>query len=338
LTALATTTHPTANVAGFRLFIDGALAAEHSGAGPATFTVDTAPLADGHHSLQITAFDTTTVRSEGRWLGSFVAANHGTSVSVSSNAADGDLSSQFVFDAVASGAPVELRLVASGRVVASARGNPASWTLLGNDLGAGPLLIRAEADYGDGPGARSAPVAVDVEFANPPSPSPGAAAPIAYGYRREFRADAPLLIELPASDADGSALTYSLLSAPVFSAITGTPPALLVRPLATGMCGEDTLVFQVTDGAQSSGAAVITLRYPVAPFLRAEVNGDGSVDLGDSIALLGYLFTGGSVSSQAAADVNGDGQINIGDPIYLLSYLFAGGPAPPPPFPAEACL
>ena len=32
-------------------------------------------------------------------------------------------------------------------------------------------------------------------------------------------------------------------------------------------------------------------------------------------------------------DSNDDASVNIGDPIYLLSYLFADGPPPPPPFP-----
>ncbi|MBN1420803.1 MAG: DUF1566 domain-containing protein [Planctomycetes bacterium] len=85
-----------------------------------------------------------------------------------------------------------------------------------------------------------------------------------------------------------------------------------------------------------------------------DINGDGSTDLGDPIALLGYLFANGPAPSscgpcdatpgeevppwgavrQAGAgkgDINADGVLDLADPVRLLMYLFGSGPAP------EAC-
>jgi len=70
-------------------------------------------------------------------------------------------------------------------------------------------------------------------------------------------------------------------------------------------------------------------------FIRGDVNADGSHNIADAIAALGYLFGGQGIPCLDAADINDDGGLNIADPITLLQYLFAGGPPPPAPF--EAC-
>ena len=68
-------------------------------------------------------------------------------------------------------------------------------------------------------------------------------------------------------------------------------------------------------------------------FDRGEVNGDGRVDLADSIFVLNCLFADGSEPGcMKSADANDDGRIDLGDVIYVLSYLFADGPEPPVPF------
>jgi hypothetical protein len=75
---------------------------------------------------------------------------------------------------------------------------------------------------------------------------------------------------------------------------------------------------------------------PDAPlvFIRGEVNGDTQRDIGDPIAVLGYLFSGmGEPPCLAAADANGDDTVDIADAIYLLAYLFSQGPDPVQPFP-----
>jgi hypothetical protein len=71
-------------------------------------------------------------------------------------------------------------------------------------------------------------------------------------------------------------------------------------------------------------------------FRRGQINGDPAIDIGDPVALLDYLFQGGTAPEpQVAGDINDDGLVDLSDAIYLLSYLFTGGPQPPEPFLVE---
>lgn len=67
-------------------------------------------------------------------------------------------------------------------------------------------------------------------------------------------------------------------------------------------------------------------------FQRGDCNVDGMTDIGDAIALLGELFSGGTPGPCAdACDANDDGAKDIGDAIALLGHLFSGtGPLPNP--------
>lgn len=70
------------------------------------------------------------------------------------------------------------------------------------------------------------------------------------------------------------------------------------------------------------------------PFVRGDVDGDGSRKLTDPIYLLNFLFLSGSwPDCEKAADADDTGNVDVTDAIYLLSFLFLGGPEPPPPFP-----
>jgi hypothetical protein len=72
-------------------------------------------------------------------------------------------------------------------------------------------------------------------------------------------------------------------------------------------------------------------------FRRGEVNRDGSLDLSDPLAVLGYLFLGqrDAVACEKAADADDNGALDLNDPVSLLNHLFLGGP--PPAAPANAC-
>ncbi len=73
-----------------------------------------------------------------------------------------------------------------------------------------------------------------------------------------------------------------------------------------------------------------------APFVRGDVNQDGTVDIADAVRCLGYLFAGQESVAECldSADVNDSGLVDIADPIYLLAYLFAKAASPVAPFPA----
>lgn len=73
-------------------------------------------------------------------------------------------------------------------------------------------------------------------------------------------------------------------------------------------------------------------------FRRGDPNGDGSMDIGDGVTVLGYLFGSTSIDCFDAGDSNDDGNLNIADAITILSALFTGGDSPPDPGPASCDL
>ncbi len=70
-------------------------------------------------------------------------------------------------------------------------------------------------------------------------------------------------------------------------------------------------------------------------FVRGDCNGDGPINIADSIFLLNLLFVSPPPVStcQEACNTNGDLNGNIADVIYGLNFLFADGPSPLPPWP-----
>ena len=61
------------------------------------------------------------------------------------------------------------------------------------------------------------------------------------------------------------------------------------------------------------------------PFIRADANADGVVDISDAIFTLSSLFAGGKAPPcQKAADANDDGALDLSDAVYTLRFLFQG--------------
>lgn|GEM_PF-830955 len=60
-----------------------------------------------------------------------------------------------------------------------------------------------------------------------------------------------------------------------------------------------------------------------------DVTGDGTINLGDVVFLINFLYRGGpSPEPMSSGDINTDCEVNIGDVVYLVNYLFKGGPRP----------
>jgi photosystem II stability/assembly factor-like uncharacterized protein len=78
----------------------------------------------------------------------------------------------------------------------------------------------------------------------------------------------------------------------------------------------------VTMDAAKSVTATFALLLP-----RGDVNGNGTVEVGDIFYLINHLFAAGP-APVGSGDVNGNGTVEVGDIFYLINYLFAGGPAP----------
>ena len=89
---------------------------------------------------------------------------------------------------------------------------------------------------------------------------------------------------------------------------------------------------------QDKGPPVLMDEYNVElglePFVRGDTNLDNSIDLSDSITLLGWLFMGADFGTcPIAGDVNDDSSLNISDVIYALNALFGIGSPPSAPWP-----
>jgi len=64
---------------------------------------------------------------------------------------------------------------------------------------------------------------------------------------------------------------------------------------------------------------------------RGNVDGIGTINVGDVTYLVDFLFFGGDPAPcEEEANVDGIGGLNVGDLIYLIDYVFFGGTAPPP--------
>ena len=58
-----------------------------------------------------------------------------------------------------------------------------------------------------------------------------------------------------------------------------------------------------------------------------DANNDGSVNVGDAVYIVNYVFKGGvAPPCRAEADANADTAVNIGDAVYIINYIFKGGP------------
>lgn len=64
--------------------------------------------------------------------------------------------------------------------------------------------------------------------------------------------------------------------------------------------------------------------------IRGDANGDGTINVGDAVYIVNYVFRGGPAPDSYQGDANGDGNINIGDAVFIVNYVFRGGPPPPP--------
>jgi hypothetical protein len=63
--------------------------------------------------------------------------------------------------------------------------------------------------------------------------------------------------------------------------------------------------------------------------LPGNANGDASVNVGDAVYIINYVFKGGPAPPcLPQANANGDAAVNVGDAVYIINYVFKGGPAP----------
>jgi hypothetical protein len=127
---------------------------------------------------------------------------------------------------------------------------------------------------------------------------------------------------------------WAVVSGP--AAIAGPDDGPTVNLLLRGE-GPVVVRLMVDDG-RCDNAAAATVGFEVGAatgnWIRCDASGDGQRDISDPIALLTFLYSGGTEPGCAAAlDCQSDGQVDITDAVFDLNFQFLGGPPPVAPYP-----
>ncbi len=259
VTPVGATTMPGADVEDIDLFVDGRLV--RTGVIGQSLPIDTTALDDGWHELRVVAYDDSTIRSAGSWIGALVVDNAGATATIGAPATSGNLTDRFDFTVEAPGSAVaELRLLGAGRVLGTVSTSPGVISVFGQNLGAGPVRVQAEAVLSGGGRVRSAPLELSIDYS---SGAVAGIAPQAFRYTKRVRDDVATLVELPSAfDDDLASASFSIIHPPSQGSLApgGSGPYRIFRPNA-GASGPDSLVFQVTTPSGVSGQAIVQLEF-----------------------------------------------------------------------------
>jgi len=198
---------------------------------------------------------------------------------------------------------------------------------------ANSALQAAVADLiSDGPGAYA--TLIDIDTLNIPI-GPPATVTI---YLGDFRSG------MIAGDVDGSTIRVNDDLVPQSTTVLSSYPGFTGEVLEIVVDGDD---FAATYGAIAdttetvyaldwnfNGDPIVNFNSgPVAVvpvmFEAGDANGDRSLNVGDAVFMINYVFKGGPPPDpMAAGDPNGDCALNVGDAVYLINYVFKSGPVP----------
>jgi hypothetical protein len=109
--------------------------------------------------------------------------------------------------------------------------------------------------------------------------------------------------------------------------------------LAFGAVGAGSNYAVLVAPTAATGSASIRCGDEV-PFVRADANGDGGINIADPSFVANFVFGVGAATTPPcldAADANGDGAVNIADPAFIANFVFGIAPATPPPSPGPSC-
>ncbi|MGB8657030.1 MAG: C1 family peptidase [Candidatus Zixiibacteriota bacterium] len=91
----------------------------------------------------------------------------------------------------------------------------------------------------------------------------------------------------------------------------------------------DSCLVRISDVADGIPADTSNSYFSIINYVPGDLNGDRTVNAGDVVYLINYLYKGGRASVPlAAGDANRDCTVNAGDAVYLINYLYKGGVAP----------
>jgi len=302
----ATTTHPSAGIATFEVYVDGVLRAREAAGSPLLIRTTNYP--DGWHELRIVAIDNSLVGAQGEWVGNLFTLNHGKVVSATAPVSSTDRSGVIQLSVNANDTDIiETRLLHNNRVVATSP-TLGSIQTRGEIVGPGPARVRAEVLFADGQVARTQPFTVNVADTNPPA---GAGGPIAYGFHKTVKPGNAYILELPALHSTVlTEPTFTITSGPSQGAILGGSGRFRIIQANAGAMGTDQVGFSVTsNGMTSNAVATINFFDPDAQPCPADTNGDGFLDAQDfSFWIFSY-----NIGLVSIADLNGNGTLEPAD-------------------------
>lgn len=115
----------------------------------------------------------------------------------------------------------------------------------------------------------------------------------------------------------------------------GPPPPIQANADPDGNCCVDTMDVKYLASFLFAGgpAPVICtcVNPPLCDCVVGEANGDGTINVGDAVHIINYVFKGGPPATPYAlcsGDANSDCTVNVGDAVHIINYVFKGGPAP----------
>ncbi|MFI4897775.1 MAG: GC-type dockerin domain-anchored protein, partial [Phycisphaerales bacterium JB059] len=283
LTPQATTTHPSATIESLELLIDGvSVGAITPGQ---SFHVNTLLLDEGSHDIRVLAYDSTSIRTVGRWVDRIDVDNTPHAATLSVDTTSANLVHPFQFTINASGAPIrELRLFHNGRVVAAGTTTD-PLTVHGQMLGAGPALVEGQAEFTDGTIAWTTPIQLDIE----PTGAPFTTVPTVYSHTKTVSPLAPFVVELPATHSEQIDRPNWAVTNPPDQAtmLNDSGPYRIFQP-DPDASGTDTLEFRVFTPTAQSVIVPVTIIYQIPPACPADIAEPFNVlDFTDVIAFLG---------------------------------------------------
>lgn len=266
LTPRAETDRPGTSIARLALFVDGRRLSQ---ARPGeALALDTRLLPDGPRDLRVVAYDDSPAEVQGEWRGTLRVANQpGRSLSLVAEPVGEPPEAAFRVSLEAQGEGVaELQVRKGGRILAAGLGPRLELArpLSALSLGSGLATLEGLARYADGGLVTSAPVVLELPaWASGPS-TPQDRRPVAYGHQLEVWTESPILLDLPAMDAEGGVPAREILAEPAQAQLSGDGKHFLLRP-AENARGPDALRFRAVDSGLPSEPATVTIRYCAMP-------------------------------------------------------------------------
>jgi hypothetical protein len=135
--------------------------------------------------------------------------------------------------------------------------------------------------------------------------------------------DTSAAVALSATDPDGQALTYAIVSAPAHGALTGEGPNLTYTP-APGYVGPDSFTFKASDGELESAPATVTLEVRFVNHAPLALPGSFTL-VQDTTARVGLTATDPDGQALSYTILSGPAHGSLGGDAPDLTYTPAAG-------------